>query len=325
MKKKAVIIGASKKGLIAYYAYNDEYDIVKFLDNNPNLNGKELQGVGIKGVNEIVNIEYDVIIIASQYYDEIKIQLKNLKVKDNILVFDYSLDGKGDYLNWNKDNTEIYKYIQGDLFSGGLSINFDGTAVFKERETVIENLIENRKVIHLGCCDHLGAIEEKIRTNKWLHMKISDKAEKCIGIDINEEAIKLSSRYVDNIMYGDISKKINEISIEHWDDLLIPDVLEHISNPVEFLSKIKENYKNTIERIIVAVPNAFSKYQCMRLSNNIECINSDHRYQFTPYTIAKVLNDAGYKIDKLIMCGTLERITKDINMPNIIVIAEMYN
>lgn len=111
MKKKAVIIGASKKGLIAYHAYNDQYDIVKFLDNNPNLYEKKIQGIDIQAVNKIVNIEYDVIIIASQYYDEIKIQLKNLNVKDNILVFDYSLEGKGDYLNWNEDNTEIYKYI----------------------------------------------------------------------------------------------------------------------------------------------------------------------------------------------------------------------
>ena len=323
MKKKAVIIGASKKGLIAYHAYNDQYDIVKFLDNNPNLYEKKIQGIDIQAVNKIVNIEYDVIIIASQYYDEIKIQLKNLNVKDNILVFDYSLEGKGDYLNWNEDNTEIYKYIQGELFSGGISINFDGTAVFKERETVIEDLIENRKVIHLGCCDHLCVIEEKIRTNKWLHAKISNKAEKCIGIDINDEAVKLSSRYSDNIICGNILEEINEISIEQWDDLLIPDVLEHISNPVEFLSKIKENYKNTIERIIVSVPNAFSKYQFIRLNNNIECINSDNRYQFTPYTIAKVLNDAGYRIDKLIMCGTVEKVTKDINMPNIVVIAKM--
>lgn len=323
MKKKAVIIGASKKGLIAYYAYNDEYNIVNFLDNNSNLHGKELHGIGIKSVNEILNIDYDIIIIASQYYDEIKIQLKNLKIENDILVFDYSLEGRGNSLNWNRDNVEIYKYINGDLFSGGVSINFDGTAVFKERENVIEELIQRRKVIHLGCCDHTCAIEEKIKSNKWLHSKINDKAEKCIGIDINYEAIKISQKYADNIIFGNILEKISEISIEQWDDLLIPDVLEHISNPVEFLSKIKENYKNNIERIIVAVPNAFSKYQCQKLDNNIECINSDHRYQFTPYTIAKVLNDAGYKIDKLIMCGALEKSTKDINMPNIIAIAKM--
>lgn len=323
MKKKAVIIGASKKGMIAYYVYNDQYDIVKFLDNNPNLYDEKIQGIDIQAVNQIVNIEYDVIIIASQYYDEIKIQLKNLNVKDNILVFDYSLEGKGDYFNWKEDNTEIYKYIRGELFNGGISINFDGTAIFKERESVIEDLIKNRKVIHLGCCDHLCAIEEKIKNDKWLHMKVSKKAKKCIGIDINYEAVKLSTRYINNIIHGNILEKIENISKENWNDLLIPDVLEHISNPVEFLSKIKKNYRDNIERIIIAVPNAFSKYQIMKLNNNIECINSDHRYQFTPYTIVKVLNDAGYTVDKLIMCGALERSTKDINMPNIIVIAKM--
>jgi hypothetical protein len=188
---------------------------------------------------------------------------------------------------------------------------------------MIEELIQNRKIIHLGCCDHLNIIKEKIKSNRWLHSRVTNKAKECIGVDIDKESVLLASKYIDNIIYGDILYGIDKIEKNHWDDLLIPDVLEHISNPVEFLSIIKKKYKNKVDRIIIAVPNAFSEYQYPYLSNNIEKINSDHRYWFTPYTLAKVLMDSGYKIDELIMCGSLNRKTKDVNMPNIIVTAKI--
>lgn len=323
MNKNAIIIGASKKGKIAYYAFNDQYNIVNFLDNNSQLWGKEFEGIKILSVNDISNINYDVIIIASAYYDEIKLQLEEMGIKNKILQFDYSLNGKGDCYSWKEDNEQIYEYINGNLLSGGVAISFDGTAVFKERENMIEELIENRRIIHLGCCDHLSIIEEKIKSNRWLHSRVTNKAKACIGVDIDKESILLASQYIDNIIYGDILKGIDSIEEGQWDDLLIPDVLEHISNPVEFLSIIKKKYKSKVNRIIVAVPNAFSEYQYPNLRNNIEKINSDHRYWFSPYTLAKVLMDSGYKIDELIMCGSLNRKTNDVNMPNIIAIAKI--
>lgn len=35
------------------------------------------------------------------------------------------------------------------------------------------------------------------------------------------------------------------------------EILEHISNPMEFLSSIKRNYRNEIKRVVITVPNAF--------------------------------------------------------------------
>jgi hypothetical protein len=72
------------------------------------------------------------------------------------------------------------------------------------------------------------------------------------------------------------------------------EVVEHIPNPVSFLSRFRENYGDVVDQIVITVPNAFRGGNIKGILKNVETINSDHRFFFTPYTIAKVAIDAGY-------------------------------
>ena len=76
-------------------------------------------------------------------------------------------------------------------------------------------------------------------------------------------------------------------------------MLEHIDNPVDFISKIHDNYINKIDRIMISVPNVLNVSTFHYMKKGIEHINTDHRYWFTPYTILKVLSVAGYKNAKI--------------------------
>ena len=53
--------------------------------------------------------------------------------------------------------------------------------------------------------------------------------------------------------------------------------------------------------MIVTVPNALRERNCRASRNDGEIINSDHRFWFTPFTIAKVLTVADFKIEDLYM------------------------
>ena len=48
------------------------------------------------------------------------------------------------------------------------------------------------------------------------------------------------------------------------------------------------------------------------MKNYLEIINSDHRFWFTPYTIAKVLVSAGYKPDKISYANLLSLNVKEL-------------
>lgn len=46
---------------------------------------------------------------------------------------------------------------------------------------------------------------------------------------------------------------------------------------------------------IITVPNAFSFLRDKKFASRVECINSDHRFWFTHYTISKIMYMAGIK------------------------------
>ena len=127
-------------------------------------------------------------------------------------------------------------------------------------QTRIEKILElakNKRVIHIGCADHLPLIEEKIKNNKWLHALLNESASKCIGIDINQAAIDYIKKELgfDDVYCFDILND-NFISSDdsHWDYMIFGEIIEHIDNPVAFMSQVREKYKEKVDKIIVTAP-----------------------------------------------------------------------
>lgn len=197
---------------------------------------------------------------------------------------------------------KVLDYIANKIFSNGISVKIaEAELSIKSRFLLLENLVKNKNIIHLGCSDHLELIENKIANNTWLHKRLSDVAKVCLGIDINEagtEYIKNKLGYI-NVQKADIlSDEIIGIEDTYWDYLVLGELLEHIDNPVSFLKTINDKYKNAISKIIITVPNAFCYQNFINTKKNLEQINSDHRYWFTPYTLAKILTLSGYLVDE---------------------------
>ena len=196
----------------------------------------------------------------------------------------------------------IGDYLEGTKFSSGLNITDKS---FNEEKTRIERLVEilnGKRVIHLGFTDHLPLIDKKIANGQWLHGKLDEVSEECYGIDINEEAVNYVREHYgySNVRCANIlDEDILENHSQKWDYILLGELLEHIDNPVHFLSKIHDNYIDRIDRIMISVPNVLNVSTLNYMEKGIEHINTDHRYWFTPYTILKVLSVAGYKNAKI--------------------------
>jgi hypothetical protein len=202
-----------------------------------------------------------------------------------------------------KIEPEVLKYLKGETFKTNLFVDI-GKSRHKiiSREAAIIDLIRDQNIIHIGCSDHIPVINQKISNNTWLHKLITDNAKNCIGIDIDKESIDFIRKETEyrNVFHGDIlTDNFEMINESNWDYVVFGEIIEHLDNPVNFLKVFKERYGNRINKFIITVPSIYNLHQFKNMMNYLEIINSDHRFWFTPYTIAKVLVSAGYNPEKI--------------------------
>lgn len=206
-----------------------------------------------------------------------------------------------------KFNNDVVDYLKGNKFSSGIKIQLsEEENKIVSRIDYLSDLVRGKSVIHVGCVDHLQIVNEKINNNKWLHQKLTNISKNCIGLDIDREGIKfVKSRLgYDNVYYNDIINDIPlpEITNAQWDYMVLGEILEHLNNPVAFFQSIKLKYGSFVKRIIITVPNAFRLTNLVYIFKNKEFINSDHRFWFTPYTLAKLAFEGGLNVEKFQFC-----------------------
>ena len=218
------------------------------------------------------------------------------------------------------NDADFLEFISGQRFDSNYPIEFTFDLKVKNRDTILSNLVKNKRIIHVGCVDHLDIIESKISAGTWLHQILIDSSKRCLGIDINHSGVEyLKKKYnIDDLITADlVHDSVKEIENNHWDYILLPEVIEHIPDAVTFISAIHEKYSRNIDKIIITVPNLFAYSLSQNASRNIEQINTDHRHWFSPFTLIKCLNDAGVKVEELNLingfwgpfyCNTKERV-----------------
>ncbi len=194
-------------------------------------------------------------------------------------------------------DNRVKAFLQGENFSNGAKFslhNSYGNVLY--RDAFLLQLVKDKSVLHLGFVDHLPLIDKKIKENSWLHKKLMDVATYCYGIDINQEGIAyLKKKYhYDNMYVLDVLNETipSEILDMKFDYLVIPDVIEHIGDPVVFLSAIRKKFKNNVGQLVLTTPNAFRLNNFINTFKSIEIINTDHRFWFSPYTLSKIATDA---------------------------------
>jgi 2-polyprenyl-3-methyl-5-hydroxy-6-metoxy-1,4-benzoquinol methylase len=215
-------------------------------------------------------------------------------------------------------NQEDEIYINGSKFTEDLYTSYQFEPedyLFQSRHDILTALSSGKKVIHIGCVDHnIEMIERKLKAGIWLHKLLSDVATRCFGIDIKKDEVE----YIrDQLGYKDIevvdilTQESEALKQEQWDYALLPEVLEHIGNPVAFLTALNTKLKNNVNELVISVPNAFYRGNFKHASKGIERINSDHRFWFTPYTLAKLVTDSGFKVSRILFTnvGTIGKLS----------------
>ena len=161
-------------------------------------------------------------------------------------------------------------------------------------------MLETKKILHIGFADHLDLIDKRMKDGTWFHSHVMNAAKEAFGLDMDCTAVEYIKRSynVPNIYCGSVENVPKELDKE-WDVVLIPEVIEHVDNPVTFLKSVKDNLR--FKELVITAPNALSFRNFVRAKSNLEQINSDHRYWFTPYTLAKILTISGFNVVEIRM------------------------
>ncbi len=209
----------------------------------------------------------------------------------------------------------IHPYLVGEKYSNALQIAFefdDEDFKYRTQIDILCDMARGKKVVHLGCVDHnVDTIRHKIKRKKWLHSRLCQNAQRCHGVDIEAEGIRYIQEelgFNDTSCTDIFSDQFRNIAAgDSWDYLFIPEVLEHIDDPSGFLRNIAMHFSQFFEKIVITVPNGISQDNLKLAKKGYEVINSDHRFWFSPFTLAKTVNSAGIEVEKMLMCrhGTI--------------------
>lgn len=175
-------------------------------------------------------------------------------------------------------------FLRGTTFSNSHRFDLWAHGRASERNERLVELVRGRRVLHIGCCDHPPLIADKVARGLYLHQLLCNSAQRCVGVDINADGIAL----LHELGFPEVYLP-SETPKDEYDLCLMADVIEHVGDVVSFLKSMKEH---AFTELAVVTPNAF------RLRNWLgggEVVNTDHRYWFSPYTLCKVLVDAGYE------------------------------
>lgn len=202
-----------------------------------------------------------------------------------------------------KLDEETKKYLDGELFSTGYKLKIVGEFRERSRLEYIRKQVEGTRVLHIGCVDHAPSkVVSKLKRGVWLHQILLDSASFCAGVDLNREGIdflknemNMSAVYCNDIL-TDVIPGVSDAS---WDYIVLGELLEHVDDPVDFLRTLRQRPGLQNAKCIVTVPNAFYYKNFKNALKQIENINSDHRYWFTPYTLSKVLVMAGWQVEEI--------------------------
>ena len=190
-----------------------------------------------------------------------------------------------------KLDPQTVDFLSGRTFSNGHRFDLGNRGRALRRFERLIRVCAGQRVLHVGCCDHLGLVRDKVAQEVYLHQHLCRAAAHCVGADTNAEGVAL----LRELNFPEVYLP-DDVPDQEFDICLLADVIEHVGDVVSFLRSMR---RYRFKHIVVVTPNLF------RLRNWLstgEVVNTDHRYWFSPYTLCKVMADAGYTPQRVELC-----------------------
>lgn len=150
-------------------------------------------------------------------------------------------------------------------------------------------------VLDIGCVRHsLEDIDwQNPEPGEWLHAELRKRCQDVVGIDIIEEDVEKMKESGMEVYTADAESFDLE---SKFDRIIAGELIEHLSNPGDFLDRCKEHLKDDGE-IIITTPNPRRLQQLFwYLTSNKSRVNPEHTMWFDPYVMQQLSSRHGLKV-----------------------------
>lgn len=169
-----------------------------------------------------------------------------------------------------------------------------------DRIEIIAPLVRGRRVLHVGCVDY--PIFDPANN---LHVDLAPLAAELDGLDTDREGLRHLERHVKGRYFAS-ADEVRQAGAR-YDVLLVPETIEHVRDACAFL---RDLHTLTFDRWMVTAPCVYGAFQhptvsirsgeeaigpyasIMQDDSLIEEVHPDHKYWFTPYTLANLLQSS---------------------------------
>jgi hypothetical protein len=84
---------------------------------------------------------------------------------------------------------EGMEYLRGEKFSNGYCLPLQDNPLISRLSCLVK-LVSGKRVLHIGCCDHIPLIPQKIKNKTWLHGLLVENCSFVAGIDIDDDVVQ---------------------------------------------------------------------------------------------------------------------------------------
>ena len=166
-----------------------------------------------------------------------------------------------------------------------------------DRDRHFLEICRGRSVLHIGCTD-APFTQAKYAAGSLLHAKLLPVATRVVGIDLDAASVAwLAERGMHDLYTADAGR-VREFleGIGFRPDVIVAgEVLEHLANPLDFLTGIRRAMTGG-EKLLVSVPNAFWFEGFLHVLLGREKVHPEHVSYYSYYTIAQLLERADLQV-----------------------------
>ena len=154
------------------------------------------------------------------------------------------------------------------------------------RIELVVDLVEGKRVLHLGCVDHSVASFEG---SEWLHAHLLRASSSCVGVDMDEEGVEAMRSRGMEAYVADINEapppELRRIPKFDW--VVAGELIEHLPAPQSLLT-FAQAVLAPRGRLLVMTPNPYAPWRVMRGQTRRTWENIDHIMYVFPSGIAEM-------------------------------------
>jgi SAM-dependent methyltransferase len=166
-----------------------------------------------------------------------------------------------------------------------------------DRVARLLGLARGKRVLDVGVVDHVATA---FRNPDWLHGKIVEAAESCVGVDVMKTGIHELQQAGYDVRYCDITRDVPDGG--PFDLIVCGEVIEHLGNPAGLFENAREALSPG-GRLVITTPNPYFVGRAIRHLFGRDEESVDHVTLLFPSGIAELASRAGLRLDTY--CGVL--------------------